>query len=92
MFEGHPFIVEAGVSVGGKDVKQVRYFSFYVPFCKRHGSLTLSLHFCNVTLEFILNVRFSQSVLEQNKNVVLALFPRYEYRKDKFNIADACLL
>lgn len=24
VFEGHPFIVEAGVSVGGKDVKQVR--------------------------------------------------------------------
>ena len=24
IFEGHPFIVEAGVSVGGKDVKQVR--------------------------------------------------------------------
>lgn len=23
VFEGHPFIVEAGVSVGGKDVKQV---------------------------------------------------------------------
>lgn len=26
VFEGHPFIVEAGVSVGGKDVKQVRIF------------------------------------------------------------------
>lgn len=24
VFEGHPFIVEAGVSLGGKDVKQVR--------------------------------------------------------------------
>lgn len=23
VFEGHPFIVEAGVSLGGKDVKQV---------------------------------------------------------------------
>lgn len=23
VFEGHPFVVEAGVSVGGKDVKQV---------------------------------------------------------------------
>lgn len=23
VFEGHPFIVEAGVSVGGRDVKQV---------------------------------------------------------------------
>lgn len=27
VFEGHPFIVEAGVSVGGKDVKQVFPFS-----------------------------------------------------------------
>ena len=26
VFEGHPFIVEAGVSVGGKDVKQVSAF------------------------------------------------------------------
>lgn len=26
VFEGHPFIVEAGVSVGGKDVKQVGDF------------------------------------------------------------------
>lgn len=25
VFEGHPFIVEAGVSVGGKDVKQVGF-------------------------------------------------------------------
>lgn len=25
VFEGHPFIVEAGVSVGGKDVKQVKF-------------------------------------------------------------------
>ena len=23
VFEGHPFLVEAGVSIGGKDVKQV---------------------------------------------------------------------
>lgn len=26
VFEGHPFIVEAGVSVGGNDVKQVGFF------------------------------------------------------------------
>lgn len=26
VFEGHPFIVEAGVSLGGKDVKQVSAF------------------------------------------------------------------
>lgn len=25
MFEGHPFIVEAGLSLGGKDVKQVSF-------------------------------------------------------------------
>jgi DNA topoisomerase VI subunit B len=25
VFEGHPFIVEAGISVGGKDVKQVKF-------------------------------------------------------------------
>lgn len=24
VFEGHPFMVEAGVSLGGKDVKQVK--------------------------------------------------------------------
>lgn len=28
VFEGHPFIVEAGVSLGGKDVKQVIAFLF----------------------------------------------------------------
>jgi len=27
VFEGHPFIVEAGVSVGGKNVKQVSFNS-----------------------------------------------------------------
>lgn len=26
VFEGHPFVVEAGVSLGGKDVKQVSLF------------------------------------------------------------------
>lgn len=26
VFEGHPFIVEAGISLGGKDVKQVGFF------------------------------------------------------------------
>lgn len=33
VFEGHPFIVEAGVSLGGKDVKQVstHYLYVYVP-------------------------------------------------------------
>ncbi|KAL3347748.1 hypothetical protein AABB24_021417 [Solanum stoloniferum] len=35
VFEGHPFIVEAGVSVGGKDVKQVR-ISLMVKYIK-HG-------------------------------------------------------
>jgi hypothetical protein len=28
VFEGHPFMVEAGVSIGGKDVKQVRNYCF----------------------------------------------------------------
>jgi Topoisomerase VI B subunit, transducer len=26
VFEGHPFMVEAGVSLGGKDVKQVEQY------------------------------------------------------------------
>lgn len=30
VFEGHPFIVEAGVSVGGKDVKQVSISSMVI--------------------------------------------------------------
>lgn len=38
VFEGHPFIVETGVSVGGKDVKQVSSFLFTVgiPLFMRH--------------------------------------------------------
>ncbi|CAA6675079.1 unnamed protein product [Spirodela intermedia] len=38
VFEGHPFIVEAGISLGGKDVKQVR--SEYLP------ALQTVYHFC----------------------------------------------
>lgn len=30
VFEGHPFLIEAGVSVGGKDVKQVSDFIRFV--------------------------------------------------------------
>lgn len=40
VFEGHPFMVEAGVSLGGKDVKHVRD----LPFGKTYkGPTTLFL-------------------------------------------------
>lgn len=46
VFEGHPFIVEAGVSLGGKDVKQVSFFLFSLTSFKlaTYGNISSLFH------------------------------------------------
>lgn len=50
VFEGHPFIVEAGVSVGGKDVKQVSCAEVFV---FSHMLWSLEKHAISFLLRFI---------------------------------------
>lgn len=45
VFEGHPFIVEAGLSLGGKDVKQVSSLS---DVCSLHSTENRFFEFSNL--------------------------------------------